>query len=956
MPASTDSQVTHKRIYRTSGNGGTLFYVGQIPNGQAVFNDANADSTLSLDYIRYENSPPPTYANDCCGPYNNSMFWTQGTNGIVYYSRVGYPEAMQGYVHVSSNNDPIQKLVIYGGELYAVTRYKIYQIYGENPYYVREFDGVTGTRCPDTVVATPKGLVWQSMDGIKIFTGGAQAMLIAGDALKPSFSHASVEGYSPFSGYINHACYARNEYLFGNNYRSVGIDLDTHRVRELGLAVNCIFYDEFADQVYAASNSRILNFEINQADPHDGSDDIQLNLKTTYREFEAPQRLSNVSIEVTSAGSSSNRYTVYLHIEEHYTEIGKIGGVIGRYVHDFLVDETCQSFAIEILGDVDVGLEIHKISVTHYPVVLEITGSDPVTIPGTMQGANNAITFTVEESRDEIPSRLYWYEYITFRAAGSKPFAVAYQKAGGNNYTISTGLSSLDDQFTEFKQLSFNGPLQRFYFRGSSVRALPAIYNLVVQRTAVDLVVSGMEQPLKIPGYLADAKAKVIWRNSVVNWQKPNPAYLYKRLSVIGRPNNITWHVFVDTLNGAATEVGSDNASIFSTYVYEVDQMGHLESVYIQGDFSDIAQNVTSLELVAQRITLLCRFGDTTFQVPGVIMDYNSGVMFDFTDVPEPALENTYLVERLIYDLRTSGNNMNFSIEFSGDVAEYTSGTINVAERAVGHTNIDKLGRIKRVRATFNSFNACALYKLELIASPVMLDVYLDGQLTQVPGYLQNISYLRWDLKTMQETTIQQCYLFERCLVDCNSVNNDVTPQITLIEGGNHNLSVFSSYARRVHDFEINRIGRLDAFNLIADWQYNIALYKIELVAHSVKLRLIVNGSVQEIPGRFRAYGQELFFEIYSALQESLTTTYVINRFHYDLNPSGQTFNCDLKIVGKDALEIFTTSSASRIISEVNLTQTGRPESFVIKSDFTTMDPVIYKLELDITATERRGV
>jgi hypothetical protein len=223
-----------------------------------------------------------------------------------------------------------------------------------------------------------------------------------------------------------------------------------------------------------------------------------------------------------------------------------------------------------------------------------------------------------------------------------------------------------------------------------------------------------------------------------------------------------------------------------------------------------------------------------------------------------------------------------------------------------------------------------------------------------VPGYLDQNASLQFDLSPLQESPVNQIYLFERLLLDGDTNDTTVTPYITLIGGSEFSLSTFDVAVRSVQDYVVDRMGRLDRMRLdTVTWDPDIYIQHIELIANPIMLTVYLNGEPHQFPGRYRDYNGEVFFEIYPLFQQALYTKYVLHSFYYDIDPGSVSLQFDLQLIGESDLTILTTNAATRTEGEVFLTKTGRPSNLTIQGLFTGPTPVIYKLELEMTG--RRG-
>ena len=305
LPGSADSQVDYLELWRTIGGGDAYFYLTSLENGTTSYTDDISDDNLLSLELPVDNVQPYPWFDDCFGPWNASMFWItrsqEGERGRVYYSPVGRAEAVQCFIEVTSDTDGLQKIVSYAGNLYVVSKSRAFQIYGTNPYYVRELPGVAGTTAPHTVVVTPYGVAWESQDGPRIFSGGAQSKLLYYDQIKPLFRGVGVENLSSFTGAI--ATFARGEYIISDTSQTLALDLEAGRWRDLGLACTCLAYDPENDVIAAGIGTDLLEIE-NEGDTDDAGTDITFDIKTGEIAFDPPALVELIRIDADANGET----------------------------------------------------------------------------------------------------------------------------------------------------------------------------------------------------------------------------------------------------------------------------------------------------------------------------------------------------------------------------------------------------------------------------------------------------------------------------------------------------------------------------------------------------------------------------------------------------------------------------------------------------------------------------
>jgi hypothetical protein len=260
-PTAVDSQITHVEIWRTTAGGTTLFYLDKITAGTTTYDDDGSVSLTSTE-LPTNNLQPYPWFDDCFGPHNASMFWitrTQsGERGRLYYSPIGRAEAVDGFIEVSSDDDPLQKIFNWQGMLGILSQSRMFQILGTNPYIAREVSGAPGTSSPHTVVTTPYGVVYEAEDGVRLFNG-ATADLISPEPIVRLFRGDSVENLSAFTGVV--AGYMRHEYFISDGSQTLALNLRNGTWRDVGVGMNALHGDQEAKVLAATFNNAVLNLE-----------------------------------------------------------------------------------------------------------------------------------------------------------------------------------------------------------------------------------------------------------------------------------------------------------------------------------------------------------------------------------------------------------------------------------------------------------------------------------------------------------------------------------------------------------------------------------------------------------------------------------------------------------------------------------------------------------------------
>lgn len=173
IPTSSDSQVTHRNIYRTTSGGATFYWLARInDNTTTAFVDNIPDMELGTLMEEDHDIAP----NGKFSAWWDNRLWVSGDD-IVYYSAIGVPEHFdlsERYITVNKGDatDEITGLVPFKDALYVFRKKSIYSIqantYGYGIYLVENH---TGCRAPWSMVEVNNNLMFISDRGIEVFNG-----------------------------------------------------------------------------------------------------------------------------------------------------------------------------------------------------------------------------------------------------------------------------------------------------------------------------------------------------------------------------------------------------------------------------------------------------------------------------------------------------------------------------------------------------------------------------------------------------------------------------------------------------------------------------------------------------------------------------------------------------------------------------------------------------------------
>ncbi len=197
---STDSQVTHKRIYRTV-NGGSAWLLDQtIAQGVTTATLSIADTALGA-VVDQDNDPPPVSFHAI--RHQEHVFFLDAANpSYLWWSKRYRPESrpLTNFIDIGSVDDPFNVLVPMAGLLGAFTRTTKYRIFGNatSGFVHQEALSSRGTPAPQAVLVTEKGCLFPARDGL-FLTNFTQEDSELSQLIAPLFEGIEVNGYAPIN-------------------------------------------------------------------------------------------------------------------------------------------------------------------------------------------------------------------------------------------------------------------------------------------------------------------------------------------------------------------------------------------------------------------------------------------------------------------------------------------------------------------------------------------------------------------------------------------------------------------------------------------------------------------------------------------------------------------------------------------------------------------------------------
>jgi len=192
--ASTDSQITHIRFYRTTNNGAIYYYEQEEDNTSGTYILYLTDTQLAASTELETDHDRPPLGTVCAGPYFNGYGFILKDH-LLYWSKPKQLEywPLTYYVELSEPQDEGMAITEYNGTVFVATREKILQIQGSGSltFYPVATLAFTGTCSKQVFKSVPNlGIVHLGQDGLYVYNGTDRKLEI----LDPIFEQLSADG------------------------------------------------------------------------------------------------------------------------------------------------------------------------------------------------------------------------------------------------------------------------------------------------------------------------------------------------------------------------------------------------------------------------------------------------------------------------------------------------------------------------------------------------------------------------------------------------------------------------------------------------------------------------------------------------------------------------------------------------------------------------------------------
>jgi hypothetical protein len=277
--ASSDSQVTHVRLYRTLPGGSQYFFSQSVAVPTLTIDDSVADASLGGEVATNHDQPP--LGSLVAGPfYNGTCFIAKGN--LLYYCLAKQPEywPSTNFIEVGAPQFPIKAIIELGGRVYCVTKSQIWLIQGTGsasflPVPMRSLAGAPNQF--GAIGVEGVGIYHIGPDGIYLFSG-SKDIKITQEAFDVLFSDiSSTNGMAPVlnKGTGTWLIQFENKLYFhytGGNVLVFNLDTQKALFQKYNVSLTAPVVDETNDRLYVGDNDKFVRrLEDTEATDDDGT-------------------------------------------------------------------------------------------------------------------------------------------------------------------------------------------------------------------------------------------------------------------------------------------------------------------------------------------------------------------------------------------------------------------------------------------------------------------------------------------------------------------------------------------------------------------------------------------------------------------------------------------------------------------------------------------------------------
>lgn len=367
IPTASDLQVDAREIWRTVTNGSVFFLLTTIfGNTITTLTDNIPDSGLSSTQLPTDNTEPESTYFDVAGPHAGRAWWLNsvaGNRGNIYYSPIGRPESVVGFITPTNDDDPMQKIVSWGGSLWGFSVGHLLQVLGDDePFIFVEVAGAPGTSQPKTVIPTAQGILYQSAESIRIFDG-ARSRPIGVGSVDRLFGDGGedIENLLKFSGVVATGGH-KDEYVISDTTQTLALNLLDETWRDLGVGATALFHEDDTHELIASFGGKVFEAEI-EGQLTDGGTPILFEVETAGERIGSEQE-GVVQMVIIDASTKGQTLTPKLILDETEITLPMLN-TSSRQTVEYPVGRKGRVVGVRLTGSLTDRVEIFGVGIEH---------------------------------------------------------------------------------------------------------------------------------------------------------------------------------------------------------------------------------------------------------------------------------------------------------------------------------------------------------------------------------------------------------------------------------------------------------------------------------------------------------------------------------------------------------------------------------------------------------------
>ena len=315
LTASTDPQVTHKRLYRTVNGGSTRLFDQQITNATTTATLSVADTGLG-SAVATDNDRP-SLASVAVLHQEHVFLLDPANPDYLWWSKRFRPESVPttNFLRIGSSADPLHGLVSLVGLLGVFTLKTKYRVLGNDTsgFVHQEALSSRGTPAPQAALVTEKGCLFVARDGL-FRTNFVQEDEELSGLIAPLFEGLTVNDYLPINwdaaSTMALAYWKQRLYFAYPSGDATSPDMlavysfHTSQWYFYQMTADALYSDEASDQLWAGLGTDITALESGAGDLGQA---ITMTLEPASRSFQAPfvrKRFDYLRVDATIPSGS----------------------------------------------------------------------------------------------------------------------------------------------------------------------------------------------------------------------------------------------------------------------------------------------------------------------------------------------------------------------------------------------------------------------------------------------------------------------------------------------------------------------------------------------------------------------------------------------------------------------------------------------------------------------------